>query len=74
MFGLAEGETCSYTMVSPDGAHTLVEVECFENGSADGVLGPGRHSAGYRASEGRDVRLLQSQRTEAIANMSGGLA
>ena len=74
VFDLAEGENRSYRLLSQAGADALVEVECFENRSADEVLGSivtVRDIGGRRA---KDERLLQSQRMEAIANLAGGLA
>jgi len=74
VFDLAEGESRGYALVSRAGVRMVVEVQCFENRSADQVLGAiltVRDIGGRRETEGR---LVQSQRMEAIANLAGGLA
>ena len=74
VFDLAERETRSYTLISQSGARTLVEVECFENRSGDEVLGSVVTVRDIGQRREMEVRLLQSQRMDAIANMAGGLA
>ena len=71
---LPAGESRSYMLVSKTGAHTAVEVTCFENRSASDLLGSivvVRDIGARREMEGR---LIQSQRMEAVASMAGGLA
>jgi two-component system, cell cycle sensor histidine kinase and response regulator CckA len=71
---LLAGENRSYALISKSGAETVVEVECFENRSADDLLGAilvMRDISGRREME---RRLMQSQRMEAITSMAGGLA
>jgi len=73
-FDLLPGETRVYTLISRSGAKTLVEIGCFENHSADEVLGAivvMRDITGRRELEDK---LVQSQRMEAVANLAGGLA
>jgi PAS domain S-box-containing protein len=74
VFDLAEGENRTYTLVSKAGVRTLVELECFENRSADEVLGSIVTVRDIGIRRERDSRLLQSERMEAIANLAGGLA
>lgn len=74
VFDLAEGEGRSYTLVSKLGARTAVEVECFENRSADEVLGSIVAMRDISSRREMEDRLVQTQRMEAIANMAGGLA
>jgi PAS domain S-box-containing protein len=74
VFDLAERESRTYTLVSQFGARTLVEVECFENRSGDEVLGSIVMVRDIGRRREMEVRLLQSQRMDAIANMAGGLA
>jgi two-component system cell cycle sensor histidine kinase/response regulator CckA len=71
---LFAGENRSYTLISKTGSKTVVEVECFENRSADHLLGAVlivRDISGRREME---RRLMQSQRMEAITSLAGGLA
>lgn len=71
---LPAGESRPYLLVSKTGASAAVEVTCFENRSANLLLGSivvVRDIGARREMEGR---LIQSQRMEAVANMAGGLA
>jgi PAS domain S-box-containing protein len=74
VFDLAEGENRSYIMLSQTGAYALVEVECFENRSADEVLGSIVTVRDIGSRREKDELLLQTQRMEAITNLAGGLA
>jgi PAS domain S-box-containing protein len=74
VFDLGEGESRSYTLVSKTGAHKVVEVECFENRSADEVLGSIVALRDIGSRRETEDHVVQSQRMEAIANMAGGLA
>jgi len=71
---LLAGETRSYTLISKAGSQTLVEIESFENRSAEDLLGAiviVRDITGRREME---RRMMQSQRMEAVASMAGALA
>jgi len=74
VFDLAEGESRSYTLVSKAGARTVVEVECFENRSAEEVLGSIVALRDISSRREMEDHVVQSQRMEAIAHMAGGLA
>jgi two-component system cell cycle sensor histidine kinase/response regulator CckA len=71
---LQAGENRSYTLVSKTGAHTVVEVTCFENRSASDLLGSIVVVRDISVRREMESRLIQSQRMEAVANMAGGLA
>jgi two-component system, cell cycle sensor histidine kinase and response regulator CckA len=74
VFDRIAGENASYSLISRTGTRTPVEVQCFENRSADRLLGSilvMRDITGRRQLEGR---LIQSQTMAAIAHMAGGLA
>ncbi|HXB70449.1 MAG TPA: response regulator [Candidatus Acidoferrales bacterium] len=74
VFELFPGETRSYTLVSKTGESLEVEVACFENRSAEELLGAIVVVRDIRAGKELEGRLIQSQRMEAIANLAGGLA
>ncbi len=63
----------AYTLVSRAGKKTPVEIECFENRSAE-VLGYIVVVSDITGRREWELRLMQSQRMEAIANLAGGLA
>jgi two-component system cell cycle sensor histidine kinase/response regulator CckA len=71
---LLAGENRSYVLLAKGGAKTTVEVECFENRSADHLLGAILVIRDISARRESERRLMQSQRMEAIANMAGALA
>ena len=71
---LSPGETRNYSLISKAGLVTTVEVECFENRSADQVLGAIVAVRDITRRQEVEGRLMQSERMEAIANMAGGLA
>jgi PAS domain S-box-containing protein len=71
---LLTGETRSYTLISKAGARTVVEIECFENRSADDLLGAILVIRDISVRREMECRLMQSERMEAIANMAAGLA
>jgi two-component system cell cycle sensor histidine kinase/response regulator CckA len=74
VFALPDGAAGCYTLVAPDGAATPVEIECFENRSADELLGAIVAIRDIRARKDLEARITQSQRMEAIAGIAGGLA
>ncbi|HYW43496.1 MAG TPA: response regulator [Bryobacteraceae bacterium] len=74
VFDLLDGERRGYTLISKSGAHAVVEVECFENRSADEPLGSIVVMRDISRRREMEARLMQSQRMEAIANLAGGLA
>ena len=74
VFDLLPGETRVYTLISRTGAKILVEVGCFENRSADEILGAIAVIRDIRSRRELEDRLVQSQRMEAVANLAGGLA
>ena len=71
---LAPGEIRGYSLISRVGLVTTVEVECFENRSADEVLGAIVAVRDITSRKEVESRLMQSERMEAIASMAGGLA
>ncbi|HEV3333981.1 MAG TPA: ATP-binding protein [Bryobacteraceae bacterium] len=71
---LLAGENRSYALLAKGGAKTTVEVECFENRSADHLLGAIVVMRDISVRRESERRLMQSQRMEAIANMAGALA
>jgi two-component system, cell cycle sensor histidine kinase and response regulator CckA len=71
---LLPGENRNYTLISKAGLATTVEVECFENRSADEVLGAIVAVRDITNRKEMESRLTQSERMEAIASMAGGLA
>ena len=73
-FDLLAGETRVYTLFARTGARIQVEVGCFENHSADEVLGAIVVMRDITARRDLESRLVQSQRMEAVANLAGGLA
>jgi hypothetical protein len=73
-YDLLPGETRVYTLVSRTGEKVLVEIGCFENRSADEVLGAIIVLRDIRIRRELEERLMQSQRMEAVANLAGGLA
>ncbi len=74
IFDLLAGESRSYTLISKTEEHTVVEVECFENRSANDVLGSIVVVRDISSRREMDSRLMQSQKMEAVANMAGGVA
>lgn len=74
IFALHAGENRSYRLVSKTGALSMVEVECFENRAGDEVLGAILVLRDIRARREMEARVIGSQRMEALANLSGGLA
>src|SRR5690348_564353 len=73
-YDLLPGETRVYTLISRTGEKALVEIGCFENQSADEVLGAIIVLRDVRTRRDLEQRLVQSQRMEAVANLAGGLA
>jgi len=73
-FDLATGEIRVYTLISRNGDRRFVEIGCFENHSADEVLGAIVTLRDIGARRELENRLVQSQRMEAVANLAGGLA
>jgi two-component system, cell cycle sensor histidine kinase and response regulator CckA len=73
-FDLFASEIRAYTLVPKTGANTPVEVACFENRSADELLGSILVVRDISARRALEARLIQSQRMEAVSNMAGGLA
>lgn len=73
-FDLLAGETREYTLIARTGTKTAVEVGCFENHSADDVLGTIIVMRDVSSRREIEQRLVQSQRMEAVANLAGGLA
>jgi len=71
---LEAGESRGYTLISKTGAHTAVEVTCFENRSASDLLGSIVVVRDVGVRKEMESRLIQSQRMEAVASMAGGLA
>ena len=71
---LQAGESRSYTLVSKSGGQAVVEVTCFENRSANDLLGSIVVVRDIGVRREMESRLIQSQRMEAVANMAGGLA
>jgi PAS domain S-box-containing protein len=74
VFELFPGESRSYTLLSKTGESLEVEVACFENRSAEELLGAILVIRDIRAGKELEGRLIQSQRMEAVANLAGGLA
>jgi PAS domain S-box-containing protein len=74
VFELAERENRCYMLVSQSGGRSLVELECFENRAGDEVFGSIVMVRDIGRRREMEIRLLQSQRMDAIANMAGGLA
>ena len=74
VFGLLPEETRTYILVSKTGENTAVEMACFENRSAEELLGAILVVRDVRTRKETEGRLIQSQRMEAVANLAGGLA
>jgi two-component system, cell cycle sensor histidine kinase and response regulator CckA len=70
IFALNAGESRSYGLISKAGGHTAVEVECFENRSADNVLGSIVVVRDISRRRELERRMTPAQRMEAIANMA----
>jgi len=71
---LLPGDSRHYTLLSKNGLAITVEVEAFENRSADQVLGSIVAVRDITSRKAMENRLIESERMEAIANMAGGLA
>jgi two-component system cell cycle sensor histidine kinase/response regulator CckA len=74
VFELFPGESRTYLLQSKTGESLEVEVACFENRSAEELLGAILVIRDIRAGKELEGRLIQSQRMEAVANLAGGLA
>ncbi len=74
IYDLLPSESRVYTLISRIGEKALVEIGCFDNRSADEVLGAIIVMRDIRARRELEDRLVQSQRMEAVANLAGGLA
>jgi hypothetical protein len=74
VFELFPGESRTYTLVSKTGEGLEVEVACFENRSVQELLGAILVIRDVRAGKELELRRIQSQRMEAVANLAGGLA
>ena len=71
---LEAGENRGYMLTSKAGARKVVEVECIENRPANNLHGYIVVVRDIGERKDREDRLVQSQRTEAVANLAGGLA
>jgi PAS domain S-box-containing protein len=74
VFDLFPGESRGYTLISKTGACLAVEIECFENRSAEEVLGAIVTVRDIRTRQELERRMVQTQRMEAVSSMAGELA
>jgi two-component system, cell cycle sensor histidine kinase and response regulator CckA len=68
---LLPDETRAYTLVSPEGRSTAVEVACFDNRDDVDLLGAIVVFRDIRARQESDSRNIQSQRMDAITTLAG---
>jgi two-component system cell cycle sensor histidine kinase/response regulator CckA len=71
---LLRGENRIYTLRSKTATRLPVEIQCFENRTVNQVLGAIVVVRDIRARKEVEDRLVRSQRMEAVANVSVGMA
>ena len=74
VFELFPGESRRYALMSKPGESLDVDVSCFENRAGEELFGSVVVVRDMRAGKQSEVRRIQSQRMEAVANLAGGLA